>query len=104
MSTITGDDQWHVSFRIPSLSALSERSIDAIHTGIITKAVRTEIVQTIATLIANHTKRPSPEQYTHICKELVKTYPTLKDDSGNGYVSIQSGNIVVCDYYFIYWH
>ena len=104
MSTITEDDQWHVSFRIPLLNALSERTIDAIHTAIITKAVRTEIVQTIATLITNHTKRPSPEQYTHICKKLVKTCLTLEDNSGNGYVSIQSGNIGVCDYYFIYWH
>ena len=55
-------------------------------TGVITKAVRTEVVQTITTLIANHTKLPSPDQYSHICSELVKAYPTLKDDAGNGYV------------------
>lgn len=88
VSALTGDDQWHVSFKIPSLNAFSERSIDSIRTGVFTKAVLTDVVQTITTLIANHTKRPSPEQYTHICSELIKTYPTLKDDAGNGYVSI----------------
>ena len=83
MSALTGDDQWHISFKIPSLNAFSEWSIDSIHTGIITKAVQTEVVQ-----IANHTKCPSPDQYTYICSKLVKAYPTLKDDAGNGYVSI----------------
>lgn len=87
MSALTGDDQWHISFKIPSLNAFSERTIDGIRTGIITKALRTEVVQTLTTLIANHTKRPSSDQYGHICSELVKAYPTLKDDAGNGYVS-----------------
>lgn len=93
VSALTGDDQWHISFKIPSLNAFSERSIDSIRTGVITKAVRTEVVQTITTLIANHTKRPLSEQYTHICSELVKTYPTLKDDAGNGYVSFRLYNM-----------
>ena len=39
-------------------------------------------------LIANHTKRLSPEQYSHICVELVKKYSNLKHDSGTEYVSI----------------
>lgn len=97
VSAITGDDNWHLSFKIPSLSAFSERTIDAIRTGAITKAVRTEIVQTITTLISVHTKRPTSKQYTHICKELVKAYPKLEDDASIEYVSFIS---IVCRYTF----
>ena len=47
MSTLTGDDQWHISFKIPPLNPFSERSFDRIRTGVITKTVRIEVVQTI---------------------------------------------------------
>ena len=50
-------------------------------------AARTEIVQTLATLIWTHTHYPSPDQYNVVCTKLVEVYPTLADDQEPGWVS-----------------
>ena len=50
----------------------------------ITKAVRCEIISSIATLVMVHT---TPEQLTSLAQRLISQYPILKDNYGCGYVS-----------------
>ena len=53
----------------------------------ITKAIRCEIITSIATLVMVHTINPTPEQYTILSERLVKEFPILADGYGCGYVS-----------------
>lgn len=55
--------------------------------GVITKALRSEIITMIALGMWQHSSYPTPEEYTSVCRELVLKYPVLKDTHGNGYVS-----------------
>ena len=80
-------EQWHLSFDIPT--NFSARAEEAISSGQITKRVRTEIVQSISSLMLIHTKTPTSDQYNTVCRKLIEKYPKLKDDIGStGFVSI----------------
>ena len=83
-----GSDNWLRDFRIPS--TFSAKTMECISSGILTQRCRTEIVQTLGTLMWTHTQYPSPNAYNIICGNLVQTYPTLADDDEPGYVSVYS--------------
>ena len=61
--------------------------MEGISTGQLIPCLRTEVVQTLTSLIMMHTMYPSSEQYNVICMKLIEQYPNLKDDIGTGYVS-----------------
>ena len=83
--------QWHHSFQIPK--QFSRRTESAIATGVLSKSVRTEIVQSLSSQIMVYTISPSPEQYNTVCRKLIEQYPSLKDAIGSsGYVS---GDLIV---------
>lgn len=75
------NDQWQLSFQVPI--NFSARSEEAILSGHITKRVRTEIIQSISSLMMIHTKTPTSEQYNTVCRKLIEKYPKLKDDIGS---------------------
>ena len=76
-------DDWLRSFCIPS------NFMDCISSGIVTQRCRTEVVQTLGTLMWTHTQYPSSNSYNVVRARLVQTYPTLADDDP-GYVSSDS--------------
>ena len=53
---------------------------EAIKSGALTPRARDEIIHSLATLITS-------DDYNTVCTQLVKTYPTLKDQVDGGYVS-----------------
>eukprot|EP00731_Ephydatia_muelleri_P004474 Em0002g650a len=53
--------------------------------GVITKGASSNIVTYIAHHIWTHTKYPTSEEYTEVCRELVTKYPVLKDTTGTAY-------------------
>ena len=75
---------WIKAFKIPDFSF---RTQQALKNGVITKGASSDIVTYIAHHIWTHTKYPSSEEYTEVCRELVTQYPVLKDTTGTGYVS-----------------
>ena len=77
-------DDWLRSFCIPS------NFMDCISSGIVTQRCRTEVVQTLGTLMWTHTQYPSSNSYNVVRARLVQTYPTLADDDEPGYVSSDS--------------
>lgn len=78
--------QWHLSFEVPN--NFSARTEEAISSGQITKRVRTEIVQSLSSLMLTYTKTPTGEQYNTICLKLIEKYPKLRDGIGStGFVS-----------------
>lgn len=76
------DDSWLQDFKIPK--QFSPKTMECVSTGILTQSSRTEIVQTLATLMWLQTHYPSREAYTTVCARLVKVHPTLADDAGDG--------------------
>ena len=75
----------HQSF-IPS--KFSKKPIESINLGILTKGIRTEVINMIAVQMLQETSYPTSEDYTEVCRKLVEMYPILKDTIGNSYVSI----------------
>lgn len=77
--------EWHLSLKIPT--AFSVKTEEAIKTGRLTKRCRTEIVQSVSSLMLVHTKTPTSDQYNTVCRKLIEEHPKLKDDIGStGYV------------------
>ena len=68
-------------------TAFSSKTEAAISSGIVAKKCRIEIIQAISTTMLVHTKEPTGEQYNTVCEKLIDTFPKLRDDLGNGYVS-----------------
>ena len=66
----------------------SKKIMEAINLGILTKGMRTEVINMIAVQMLQETLYPKSEDYTEVCRKLVEMYPVLKDTIGNGYVSI----------------
>ena len=62
--------------------------MEAINLGILTKGVRTEVINMIAVQMLQETSYPTFEDYTEVCRKLVEMYPILKGAIGNSYVSI----------------
>lgn len=78
---------WHVNFEIPDKYTFCGAVQDSIDTGTVCGRARRGIVQVLRTLIIQHTKYPSREEYNVICRKLIEKYPNLHDDSPNGFVS-----------------
>ena len=74
-----------VNYEIPKKYTM--RTMEAIKSGQITKAVRSEIINIIALQLFQHCTHPTSEEYTMVYVKLITTYPSLKDTIGNGYVS-----------------
>ena len=53
-----------------------------------TKASRSEVIEAVAYKAFAYTEYPSFAEYNAICQALVTKYPTLKESTGNGYVSV----------------
>lgn len=69
------------------MTAFSGTVQQAIETGVVVAKARQEIVQTLRTLMVQHTKYPTSEQYTNVCQKLIVKYSKLRDTIGsNGYV------------------
>ena len=81
---------WAGKFAIPA--RFSAETTSAIKTGILSKRARDEIIQSLSTLMLVHTSKPSPDDYSVVCRKLVEKYPNLRDKVDSGYVS----QIVYC--------
>ena len=80
-------------------------TMECISSGILTQSSRTEIIQTLATLMWVHTHYPSKEAYNTLCAKLVKTHPNLADDAGDGQATYVSDSIMLLymfNCYFLY--
>lgn len=53
-----------------------------------TKASRSEVIEAVAYKAFAYTEYPSSAEYNAICQALVTKYPTMKESTGNGYVSV----------------
>lgn len=81
---------WHLTFEIPDFHTYSETVRQSIETGIISSKARRDIIQTLRTLILQHTRYMTPEQYVTVSRKLIAKYPKLRDSvqlGTNGYVS-----------------
>ena len=65
---------------------------EAVRSGLVTKAARIEINNSLATLMMVHTMCPTPTNLHTVCRRLVEKYPKLKDSSPIGSVSIRLYN------------
>ena len=54
----------------------------------LTRKTRVEIHNSLATLILVHTCRPTSNDRKIVCRRLIEKYPSLRDSSPSGYVSI----------------
>ena len=82
------DQEWHVRFVIPELTAFSTQVVTAINTGVVTGSARCEIVQILRTYVLTHTCNPKSEHYNTVCRKLIDKYPKLQDTEGDSrYVS-----------------
>lgn len=78
--------KWHHTFQIPNRGSFSGCVQKAIDTGVVSARARREIVQMIRSLMLQHTKYPTSEQYNTVCEMLVAKFTNLKDTIGSGYV------------------
>ena len=83
MATVADASNWIRLFKIPDFSF---RTQQALKSGVITKGASSDIVTYLAHHIWTHTKYPSSEEYTEVCRVLVTQFPVLKDGSSTGYV------------------
>ena len=58
-------------------------------TGVVCAKARRDIVQTLHTLILQHTRYPSSEEYTSVSRKLVEQFPKLHDGESSDSVSIR---------------
>ncbi len=80
-------ERWQKSFKIPNRESFSGSVQAAIDSGVVSSRARREIVQTLRTLMLQHTKYPTSDQYNAVCILLVEKFEKLKDSLGSGYVS-----------------
>ena len=78
---------WHPSFQIPDKHTLSGGVQAAIESGVVCAKSRCDIVQTLRTLMLQHTRYPSSEEYTTISRKLVEKFLKLHDGGASGFVS-----------------
>lgn len=85
------DLNWHMNFPLPQKQTLGYSVCQAIETGVVTSAARRRLVDVMSRCILVHTMKPSPEQYNHVCFQLITKFPKLRDQGleghGSGYVS-----------------
>ena len=78
---------WHLSFKIPHKDTFSGVVQKAVETGVVCAKARRDIVQTLRTLILQHTRYPSSEEYTTVSRKLIEQFPKLHDGGTSGFVS-----------------
>ena len=78
---------WHLSFKIPQKHTFSGVVQKAVETGVVCAKARRDVVQTLHTLILQHTRYPSSEEYTTVSRKLVEQFPKLHDGGTSGFVS-----------------
>lgn len=61
LEAIDGPEQWHLSFEVPR--HFSVKTQEAIASGRLMKKSRTEVVQSVASLMLVHTRQPTAKQY-----------------------------------------
>ena len=83
-----GVSKWHHTFQIPERETFSGCVQKSIDTGIVSTRARREIVQMLRTLMIQHTRYPTSEQYNTVCAKLVTKFKSLKDSLGSGHVSL----------------
>lgn len=77
---------WADQLTIPT--RFSEETTSFIKSGgIPSKKARDEIIQSLSTLMLVYTDRPTPDDYSIVCRKLVEKYPTLKDKVDSSFVS-----------------
>ena len=79
--------KWHRTFQIPNRETFSQCVQKSFDTGIVSACARKEIVQMLRSLVLQHTKYPTSEQYNTICEKLVTKFSKLRDTLGSGHVS-----------------
>lgn len=73
----------------------SNSALEEIRTKTVRASTRTEVIESIGRQMWNHTKTPSSEEYTTVCRILVSKFPVLEDTTGNGIVSWFSAKLQV---------
>ena len=73
-------------FPIPKFRQSTEKNL---HDNTLIDSDRKYVVQTLATMLMTHIQRPSLQQCGIVAKALVGKYNFLKDDEGDGEVSMQ---------------
>ena len=81
------ESSWHLSFEIPDKSTFSGAVQKAIDTGVLCAKSRKDIVQTLRTLMLQHTRYPSSQEYTVVSQKLIQAFPKLHDGGSTGFVS-----------------
>ncbi len=79
---------WHLSFEIPDKSTFSGGVQKGVETAVVCAKARRDIVHTLRTLMLQHTRYPSSEEYTAVSRKLVEKFPKLHDGGKSGFVSI----------------
>ena len=82
------DPDWHLSFAIPEKHTFFQAVQDSIETGLVTPRAKRGLIQVLRTLIIQHTKYPSRDEYNVVCKKLIEKYPKLHDGGQSGCVSV----------------
>lgn len=77
---------WLRTFVIPDRHAFSGGVQKAFDTGVVCAKSRKDIVQTLRTLMLQHTRYPTKEEYETVSRMLVEKYPKLHDGGKSGYV------------------
>ena len=81
------DPDWYLNFSIPEKHTFLEAVQDSIDTGLVTPRAKRGLIQVLRTLILQHTKYPTREEYNIVCRRLVEKYPKLHDGGPSGCVS-----------------
>ena len=80
-------NNWHLNFEIPDKHTFCGAVQDAIDSGSVCARARRGVVQVLRTLMTQHTKYPSLEEYNAVCRKLIEKYPKLHDGRQEGFVS-----------------
>ena len=72
-------------FPIPKFRSRTDANLQ---NKVLTDTDRKHVIQTLATILMTHVQRPSLKQCGVVAKALVDTYHFLKDDEGDGEVSV----------------
>ena len=91
LNTTSRSENWIHDFQIPQPCTFSTPTMKFLlvdEQGVLTKAMRIEIITVLTTQVMLHTRYPTSTEYTTVCRMLIEKYPHLSDIIGNGYVSL----------------
>lgn len=60
--------------------------MEDIENKMIVKSTRSDIIESVGHQMWIHGTHPSPDEYTDVCRLLIKKFPVLRDTLGNGIV------------------